>query len=278
MSGERGSLVIISSPSGAGKTTLARRLINEFDKVKFSVSFTTRKPRGGERDGLDYSFVDDATFERMVAAGDFAEWAMVHGNRYGTSRAVVESALTEGKDVVFDVDWQGGKELSKQWPDDALMIFILPPNLVILEERLRKRATDAEDVIRRRLKTAIEEIGHHDLYPHKIINDSLEDSYALLRAIYLCRKEVGRRYWQARQCPRTGWSAALGALSLSAQAGAVATCRLTVHHKKLRLIMGTINRGTSDAGYQTRDVWQACTGGECCNLLVHRGLPPDLQR
>jgi guanylate kinase len=189
MSGKRGNLVIISSPSGAGKTTLARRLIDEFDQVQFSVSFTTRKPRRGEQDGVDYSFVDDATFDAMIEAGEFAEWAVVHGNRYGTSREVVERALDGGQDVVFDVDWQGGKQLSEQWPDDALMIFILPPNLQILEERLRKRATDSEEVITRRLKTAIEEIGHHGLYPQKIINDDLDQAYALLRAIYVCRKQ-----------------------------------------------------------------------------------------
>lgn len=180
--------MIISSPSGAGKTTLARRLIREFEQVQFSVSYTTRKPRRGEQDGVDYCFVDDARFEAMAAAGEFAEWAVVHGNKYGTSRTVVEHALTDGQDVVFDVDWQGGRDLSQQWPDDALMIFVLPPNLQILEQRLRKRATDSEEVITRRLKTAIEEIGHHSLYPHKIINDDLDESYALLRAIYLCRK------------------------------------------------------------------------------------------
>lgn len=188
MSDQRGSLVIISSPSGAGKTTLAHRLIREFDQVKFSVSYTTRARRHNERDGIDYSFVDDAAFEEMAEAGEFAEWAVVHGNRYGTSRQVVENALTEGQDVVFDVDWQGGRDLSQQWPDDSLMIFILPPNLQILEQRLRRRATDADDVITRRLKTAIEEIGHHTIYPHKIINDDLDASYTLLRAIYLCRK------------------------------------------------------------------------------------------
>ncbi len=190
MSVQRGSLVIISSPSGAGKTTLAHMLLDEFvDDVKFSVSYTTRPIRRGEVDGVDYSFVSSEEFDGMVNSGSFAEWALVHGNQYGTSRAVVEAGLAEGHDVVFDVDWQGGKQLSEQWPDDALMIFILPPNLVVLEQRLRNRATDEEDVIRRRLKTAIEEIGHHDLYPHKILNDQLEESYALLRSIYLCRKQ-----------------------------------------------------------------------------------------
>tara|TARA_R110002096_G_scaffold292224_1_gene486551 strand:+ start:110907 stop:111593 length:687 start_codon:yes stop_codon:yes gene_type:complete len=189
MSSQRGSLVIISSPSGAGKTTLSHKLLKEFDTVKFSVSYTTRPIRRGEVDGKDYSFVTEERFEEMVAAGDFAEWAIVHGNRYGTARAVVEGALNEGHDVVFDVDWQGGLELSKQWPDDALMIFVLPPDLRILEERLRRRATDAEDVIERRLKMAIEEIGHHDIYPHKIINDDLEQAYTVLRAVYLCRRQ-----------------------------------------------------------------------------------------
>jgi guanylate kinase len=118
----RGLLVIISSPSGAGKTTLARRLRNEFPDVGFSVSYTTRPMRVGEQDGVDYFFVTAARFAKMIDAGEFAEWAEVHGNRYGTARAVVEQALADGKDVVFDVDWQGGDELSGRWPDDALMV------------------------------------------------------------------------------------------------------------------------------------------------------------
>jgi guanylate kinase len=164
-------------------------LLDEFSDVEFSVSYTTRPMRRGEVDGVDYTFVKNEEFDAMVKADKFAEWAVVHGNQYGTSRAVVEAGLAEGRDVVFDVDWQGGKRLSEQWPDDALMIFILPPDLVVLEQRLRRRATDEEDVIRRRLRTAIEEISHHDLYPHKILNDNLEESYALLRSMYLCRKK-----------------------------------------------------------------------------------------
>lgn len=189
MSVQRGSLVIISSPSGAGKTTLAHMLLKEFKDVEFSVSYTTRPIRHNEVHGRDYTFVSNEEFDAMVSADSFAEWAVVHGNQYGTSRAVVEAGLAEGHDVVFDVDWQGGKRLSEQWPNDALMIFILPPDLEILEQRLRRRATDEDDVIRRRLRTAIQEIGHHDLYPHKILNDDLEESYALLRSIYLCRKK-----------------------------------------------------------------------------------------
>lgn len=184
----RGKLVIISSPSGAGKTTLARRLIAEFDNLDFSVSYTTRPPRVNETDGVDYCFVDQATFERMVADGAFAEWAEVHGNRYGTSREAVERALEGGRDVVFDVDWQGGRSLSEKWPDDSVKIFILPPDLVTLEARLRRRATDADDVIRRRLRKAIEEIEHYDEYTHLIVNDDLEQAYRVLRATYLVRR------------------------------------------------------------------------------------------
>ncbi len=185
----RGILVIISSPSGAGKTTLARRLLSEFDgQLSFSVSYTTRPIRTNERDGVDYHFVDEARFSEMVAAGDFAEWAEVHGNKYGTSRSAVDRALSRGADVVFDVDWQGGRSLSSAWPDDCLMVFILPPDLTVLEQRLRRRATDAADVIDRRLRMALAELEHHDEYQHLIINDELDEAYQTLRAIYLVRK------------------------------------------------------------------------------------------
>ncbi len=191
MAEERGILVIISSPSGAGKTTLARRLRDEFPRLGFSVSYTTRKPRHNEQDGVDYHFVDDARFDQMVAAGEFAEHAEVHGNRYGTARATVEEALAAGRDVVFDVDWQGGRVLSEKWPADSLKIFVLPPDLDTLSDRLHRRATDAEDVIARRLRKAIEELDHHGEYGHVIVNDELDEAYATLRAIYLVRRYGG---------------------------------------------------------------------------------------
>jgi guanylate kinase len=182
-------LVIVSSPSGAGKTTLTRRLLDEFTgKLEFSVSHTTRPRRPGEQDGRDYHFVDPARFQAMVDAGEFAEHAMVFGNRYGTAKAPIEAALRAGRDMIFDVDWQGGAALWRQWPNDVLKIFILPPDLDTLARRLTSRATDAPDVIERRLKKAIEELGHWHEYGELIVNDDLDRAYQTLRALYLTRR------------------------------------------------------------------------------------------
>ncbi len=181
--------MIVSSPSGAGKTTLTRRLLEEFGpQLEFSVSYTTRPQRTGEVEGRDYHFVTTATFEDMVEHGEFAEHAFVHRNRYGTAQAPIEAALSAGRDVIFDVDWQGGAALSARWPADSLKIFILPPDLEILASRLRQRATDAPEVIERRLRTAIEELEHYGEYQHLIVNDDLDRAYAVLRAIYLTRR------------------------------------------------------------------------------------------
>jgi guanylate kinase len=187
----RGTLLIVSSPSGAGKTTLTRRLLEELSGPRglaFSVSYTTRPQRPGEVEGRDYHFITPAAFEHMIERGEFAEHAFVHGNRYGTAQAPVEAALTEGKDVIFDVDWQGGAALAARWPDDSLKIFILPPDLEVLARRLRTRATDAPEVIERRLRKALEELGHFDEYQHLIVNDDLDRAYGVLRAIYLTRR------------------------------------------------------------------------------------------
>jgi guanylate kinase len=190
--GARGTLLIVSSPSGAGKTTLTRRLLEEFagppSCLAFSVSYTTRPRRAGEVEGRDYHFVTPEQFEHMVERGEFAEHAFVFGNRYGTAQAPVEAALGRGSDVIFDVDWQGGAALAARWPDDSLKVFILPPDLSILASRLMNRATDAPDVIDRRLRKAIEELNHFDEYQHLIVNDDLERAYAVLRAIYLTRR------------------------------------------------------------------------------------------
>ncbi|WP_428265428.1 guanylate kinase [Haliangium sp.] len=182
---ERGLLVILSSPSGAGKTSLAHRLMEEFPRLSFSISVTTRAPRGAEVDGRDYHFVDDAGFDDMVVQDALAEWAEVHGNRYGTARASVEQALAEGRDMLFDIDWQGGRALAEKWPDDVLSVFVLPPSLDILAQRLRGRGTDAPEVIERRLQQAAAEIAHCRAYDYLLVNDDFDDAYTALRAIYL---------------------------------------------------------------------------------------------
>jgi len=185
----RGVLVIVSSPSGAGKSTLTKRLLAEFPgQLEFSVSYTTRGARVGEQDGREYHFVTHDQFEEMVRNREFAEHAFVHKNRYGTARAPVEAALAAGRDVIFDVDWQGGDNLASIWPADALKIFILPPDIATLESRLRQRATDSPQVIEGRVRAAHDELKHFNEYKHLVVNDDIDRAYALLRAIYLTRK------------------------------------------------------------------------------------------
>jgi guanylate kinase len=186
---DRGVLAIVSSPSGAGKTTLTRRLLDEFrSRLEFSVSHTTRPRRPGEVAGRDYHYVTPAEFQEMIERGEFAEHAYVHRNRYGTAEAPVEDALARGKDMIIDVDWQGANALAARWPEDSLKIFILPPSLDELAARLRDRATDDPGVIEQRLEKALDELGHFDEYDHLIVNDDLERAYAVLRAVYLTRR------------------------------------------------------------------------------------------
>lgn len=189
----RGLLVVVSSPSGAGKTTLCRRLMSEFAALTFSVSYTTRPRRHNETEAVDYHFVSGAEFDRMVAGGEFAEWAEVHANRYGTARRTIDECLGAGRDVLFDIDWQGARALKRQYPDETVMVFVLPPSIEALRDRLTRRATDAAEVVERRLARATEELAHYDEYRYLIVNDDLERAYAELRAIYVAQRCADER-------------------------------------------------------------------------------------
>ncbi len=179
----KGLMLILSAPSGTGKTTLARRLLDTVPDGLFSVSVTTRPPRGQERNGVDYYFVDAATFDGMVAEDAFLEWAEVHGNRYGTPRRPTLEAIGEGRVVVFDIDVQGGKQILARHPD-AASVFVLPPSLSELERRLRGRGTDDEAVVRRRLASARAEIAAGlGAYRHAIVNEDVEKASADLVAL-----------------------------------------------------------------------------------------------
>ncbi len=184
MSGERdkGSLWVVSAPSGAGKTSLVRALVEAEERLCFAISHTTRPRREGEIHGRDYLFVDEAEFLRMVEAGEFLEHARVFGNRYGTGRAQVEEAMADGYDVLLEIDWQGARQVRERMPESR-SIFILPPSREVLEQRLRSRATDSEDVIRRRLGEAHEELAHHGEFDFAVINDDFGTALEELRHI-----------------------------------------------------------------------------------------------
>jgi guanylate kinase len=179
----RGLMLVLSSPSGAGKTTLARRLLALEPQLKLSISVTTRKPRPGEVEGRDYFFRDEAEFDRMRDAGEFLEWARVHSNFYGTPRSAVMAALARGEDVLFDIDWQGARQLRESASADLVRVFVLPPSVPELLKRLTVRATDSADVIEARMAEAVNEISHWAEYDYVVVNADLDRSVAQLHTI-----------------------------------------------------------------------------------------------
>jgi guanylate kinase len=179
----RGLMLVLSSPSGAGKTTLSRMLLEADPSISLSVSVTTRIRRANERDGRDYHFIDKARFERMAQTGELLEWAEVFGNLYGTPRAPVDEALAAGRDVLFDIDWQGTQQLREKARSDMASIFVLPPSIRELERRLRARALDDDPVIKGRMAKAGDELSHWAEYDYVIVNDDIEHALAQVREI-----------------------------------------------------------------------------------------------
>ncbi len=189
----RGLLLVISSPSGAGKTSLSRRLAAAHAEIALSVSATTRAARPGEADGREYHFVSREAFDREAAAEAYLEWAEVHEHRYGTPRAPVEAALAAGRDVLFDIDWQGAAAIAEALPEDTVRLFILPPSMAALADRLHGRAQDAHDVIARRLARARGEIAHWREYDYVIVNEDFDRAYVEIEAIYLAERQRRER-------------------------------------------------------------------------------------
>jgi guanylate kinase len=179
----RGLMFVLSSPSGAGKTTLSRMLVSETPALQMSVSATTRTKRPGEVDGKDYYFVDQSEFDAMLAKNELLEWATVFGNRYGTPRAPVDAALASGSDVLFDIDWQGTQQLRSRSPNDVVSVFILPPSVAALEQRLHTRAQDSDEVIRGRMKKAGDEMSHFDAYDYIVVNDNIGIAFEAVKSI-----------------------------------------------------------------------------------------------
>jgi guanylate kinase len=192
----RGLMFVLSSPSGAGKSTLARKLLEADENVSLSISATTRPPRPSEVDGREYKFLSKEQFEDMADRGEFLEHAMVFGNHYGTPRAPVEAMLIQGRDVLFDVDWQGARALRAAEPQDVVGIFILPPSMAELERRLRARAEDSEDVITQRMARSLNEISHWEEYDYVLVNTLLEQTLVQIRQILAAeRLKRARQLW-----------------------------------------------------------------------------------
>jgi len=189
----RGLMLVLSSPSGAGKSTLSRRLLESDAAITLSVSATTRSPRSGEVEGKDYYFVSTTTFQDMAKTNAFLEHALVFGNHYGTPKEPVQLSLAKGKDVLFDIDWQGTQQLREQAGDDLVSIFVLPPSHEELERRLRARAQDSEDVVQARMSKANNEISHWAEYDYVVINDDLESTLAKITTILAAERMKRRR-------------------------------------------------------------------------------------
>ena len=189
----RGLLFILSSPSGAGKTTLSRKLLENDPEIKLSISATTRPPRPGEEDGVHYHFVSDAEFDRMVEEDDFYEWAHVFGYRYGTPKGHIREGLKQGQDYLFDIDWQGTQQLKQKDDQDVVTVFVLPPSLPELRRRLEARAQDSAEVIDDRMDRARAEISHWAEYKYVVINDGLEDCFEKVRTVLEAERMLRKR-------------------------------------------------------------------------------------
>ena len=189
----RGLMIVLSSPSGAGKSTIARALIERDKNLTMSVSATTRAPRPAEVDGKDYFFKDKATFDEMVQGGKMLEHAQVFDNCYGTPKEPVEAALAQGRDVMFDVDWQGTQQLADNAPKDLVRVFVLPPDLEELERRLHSRAQDSEEVVKKRMTEAASEMSHYQEYDYIVVNVDLEESISKVEAILVAERQKRER-------------------------------------------------------------------------------------
>jgi guanylate kinase len=189
----RGLMLVLSSPSGAGKTTLSRMLLKADRAVDLSVSVTTRPKRRGEIDGQDYHFIDRSRFDVMVKAGDLLEWAEVFGHRYGTPSRPVERALRDGRDVLFDIDWQGTQQLREKARDDLVSVFILPPSAKELERRLKRRAQDSKDVIGSRMAKAAGEMSHWPEYDYVVVNRDIDEAFGEVKAILAAERRKRER-------------------------------------------------------------------------------------
>ncbi len=189
----RGNLFVISAPSGAGKTTLLKQILTRTQGITFSISTTTRNPRDGEKDGVDYNFVEKNEFEKMREDNAFLDWAEVHGNYYGTSREAIEKELDAGLDILLDIDVQGARQIKESGHVKGLFIFIAAPSLKELEKRLTGRRTESEETIKIRLENARKEIAQLDMYDYVIVNDKLEDAIKMLQSIILSQRSRNRR-------------------------------------------------------------------------------------